>query len=212
MTSVRVARHSGFIETEADILAGVKALRRKCPAMRHAHDLAGDPPLRRRAAGFEGLARIIVAQQLSTASAAAIWKRVAERVRPLGEQLRGVTSFAGATILGDGYVALILDVVDLARRAGVLSDLAGYRHGGFVGQGAEGLPDGFGDFLAGEHRLEVAGPIADHEEGDLPAGAGGDDPASDGDRLADVVSELVDVGVCHRWRIVAPERRAVNAG
>src|SRR5687767_11451726 len=44
-----------IIETEADIRAGVKALRRKCATMRHVHDTAGDPPLRRRQAGFEGL-------------------------------------------------------------------------------------------------------------------------------------------------------------
>ena len=35
------------------------------------------PPLRKREPGFEGLARIIVSQQLSTASAAAIWARLA---------------------------------------------------------------------------------------------------------------------------------------
>ena len=57
------------------ISRGVKALRRACPIMRRVHDVAGDPPLRRSAGGFEGLARIIVAQQLSTASAGAIWGR-----------------------------------------------------------------------------------------------------------------------------------------
>jgi DNA-3-methyladenine glycosylase II len=71
-----------IIATEADILAGVKALRRKCPTMRHVHDTAGDPPLRRRSAGFEGLARIVVGQQLSIASAAAIWQRTAAACQP----------------------------------------------------------------------------------------------------------------------------------
>ncbi len=71
-----------IIETEADIRAGVKALRRKCATMRHVHDTAGDPPLRRRPAGFEGLARIIVGQQLSIASAAAIWRRAAAACQP----------------------------------------------------------------------------------------------------------------------------------
>ena len=37
------------------------------------------PPLRKREPGFEGLARIIVSQQLSTASAGAIWTRVTTR-------------------------------------------------------------------------------------------------------------------------------------
>ena len=70
------------IATEADIRDGVRALRRKCATMRHVHDTAGDPPLRRRPAGFEGLARVIVGQQLSVASAAAIWERTAAACQP----------------------------------------------------------------------------------------------------------------------------------
>jgi two-component system chemotaxis sensor kinase CheA len=41
-------------------------------------------------------------------------------VKPLGKQLKGVASFAGATIMGDGRVALILDVLGLAQGAGVV--------------------------------------------------------------------------------------------
>jgi DNA-3-methyladenine glycosylase II len=51
--------------------------------MRRAHDLAGDPPLRRFEPGFEGLARIITGQQVSVASAAAIWTRVFEGLHPV---------------------------------------------------------------------------------------------------------------------------------
>jgi DNA-3-methyladenine glycosylase II len=61
---------------------GVRALRRKCAIMRQVHDTAGHPPLRRRPAGFEGLARIIVGQQVSVASATAIWTRTAETCSP----------------------------------------------------------------------------------------------------------------------------------
>ncbi len=71
-----------IIEAETDIHEGVTALRRKCPVMRRVHDEAGHPPLRRREAGFEGLARIIVGQQLSVASAAAIWNRTHAAVQP----------------------------------------------------------------------------------------------------------------------------------
>jgi DNA-3-methyladenine glycosylase II len=71
-----------IIEAEADIRDGVRALRRKCAIMRAVHDVTGDPPLRRRPAGFEGLARIIVGQQLSVASAGAIWGRTIEACRP----------------------------------------------------------------------------------------------------------------------------------
>lgn len=44
-------------------------------------------------------------------------------VKPLGKQLKGVVSFAGATIMGDGRVALILDVMGLAQRANVVSEV-----------------------------------------------------------------------------------------
>lgn len=82
MAKLRTRKAAGFIETEADIANGVRALRRACPIMRRAHDVAGDPPLRRRPAGFEGLARIVVGQQLSVASAGAIWGRFAATVNP----------------------------------------------------------------------------------------------------------------------------------
>ncbi len=72
-----------IIETDDDVRTGVRALRRKCAIIRRAHDFAGDPPLRRREAGFEGLARIIVGQQLSVASATAIWTRFELALRPL---------------------------------------------------------------------------------------------------------------------------------
>jgi DNA-3-methyladenine glycosylase II len=70
------------ITGDADIRDGVRALRRKCAIMRHVHDTAGHPPLRLRLAGFEGLARIVVGQQLSVASATAIWERTAAACTP----------------------------------------------------------------------------------------------------------------------------------
>ena len=42
-------------------------------------------------------------------------------VKPLGKRLKGLSSYLGATIMGDGRVALILDVQGLARLAGILS-------------------------------------------------------------------------------------------
>ncbi|HET7108487.1 MAG TPA: chemotaxis protein CheA [Candidatus Acidoferrum sp.] len=41
-------------------------------------------------------------------------------VKPLNKQLKGIQAFAGATILGDGRVALILDVRGLAESAGLV--------------------------------------------------------------------------------------------
>jgi two-component system chemotaxis sensor kinase CheA len=43
-------------------------------------------------------------------------------VKPLAKLFKGLTTFAGATIMGDGKVALILDVMGLAQRANVVSE------------------------------------------------------------------------------------------
>ena len=45
-------------------------------------------------------------------------------VKPLGKQFKSINVFAGATIMGDGRVALILDVQGVAQRAGVVSRVA----------------------------------------------------------------------------------------
>jgi two-component system chemotaxis sensor kinase CheA len=42
-------------------------------------------------------------------------------VKPLGKQLKGLTIYAGATIMGDGRVALILDVLGIGQCSGVLA-------------------------------------------------------------------------------------------
>jgi two-component system, chemotaxis family, sensor kinase CheA len=47
-------------------------------------------------------------------------------VKPLSSQLKGTKVFAGATIMGDGKVALILDVVGLAQAANILSETREY--------------------------------------------------------------------------------------
>src|SRR5262249_46644797 len=43
-------------------------------------------------------------------------------VKPLGKQLKTVRTFAGSSIMGDGRVALILDVVGLAQHARLLTE------------------------------------------------------------------------------------------
>jgi two-component system chemotaxis sensor kinase CheA len=43
-------------------------------------------------------------------------------VKPLGKHLKATAVFAGATIMGDGLVALILDVLGLAQRAHVIAE------------------------------------------------------------------------------------------
>jgi two-component system chemotaxis sensor kinase CheA len=43
-------------------------------------------------------------------------------VKPLGKELKGLAVYAGATIMGDGRVALILDIIGIARRVGLLNE------------------------------------------------------------------------------------------
>jgi len=43
-------------------------------------------------------------------------------VKPLGKQLKGLSVYAGATIMGDGKVALILDVLGIGQRSEVLAE------------------------------------------------------------------------------------------
>ncbi|PAW85461.1 MAG: histidine kinase [Pedosphaera sp. Tous-C6FEB] len=43
-------------------------------------------------------------------------------VKPLGKQLKHLEAFAGATIMGDGQVALILDVMGLAQHAALVAE------------------------------------------------------------------------------------------
>lgn len=93
-------RHSGFIDSEDDIRRGVVSLRRRCKVMRRIHDAIGDPPLRRASAGFEGLARVVVAQQLSAQSAAAIWARVSAVIVPMSPA--ALTAATDQTLRGLG--------------------------------------------------------------------------------------------------------------
>lgn len=74
---------SSYIHTEADLDHAIANLVGADPRFATALALGGRPPLRRRADGFAGLASIIVAQQLSTASAKAIWERLTTALDPL---------------------------------------------------------------------------------------------------------------------------------
>jgi DNA-3-methyladenine glycosylase II len=79
----RTSKPSTRIETDDDVKAGIKSLRRRCDFIRAAHDATGHPPLRRRPGGFEGLVRIVNGQQLSVASANAIHARLEASLAPL---------------------------------------------------------------------------------------------------------------------------------
>jgi DNA-3-methyladenine glycosylase II len=73
---------SFFIHTEADLDHAIARLVDADPRLSIVLSRAGRPPLRRRPDGFAGLASIVVSQQLSTASARAIWARLNEAFAP----------------------------------------------------------------------------------------------------------------------------------
>jgi DNA-3-methyladenine glycosylase II len=74
---------SFYIHTEADLDTAIAALTACDPRWGAALAHAGRPALRRRPDGFAGLAQIVVSQQLSTASARAIWGRLEAALQPL---------------------------------------------------------------------------------------------------------------------------------
>ncbi len=123
----KIAPAHPILETEADIRTGALALRRRCAFMREVHDRVGDPPLRRHETGLEGLARVVVGQQLSMASAEAIWRRTFAMVVPFDAPTLLAAPEAGLRAAGlsagkvrtlravAGAVASGLDLTELAR-------------------------------------------------------------------------------------------------
>ncbi|MBB4304328.1 DNA-3-methyladenine glycosylase II [Rhodobium orientis] len=70
------------IETEADIAEGLSHIARTDPRLVPIIEAAGGVPLRRRHGGLDGLCEIVVAQQLSKASADAIFRRLEAALTP----------------------------------------------------------------------------------------------------------------------------------
>jgi DNA-3-methyladenine glycosylase II len=108
------------IHTEADLDQGLAALAQAEPRFAELVAQAGRPPLRRRPGGFAGLATTVVSQQLSTASAGAIWGRLAAAFDPVtpeaiigartdklkrvglsGPKIRALKEIARAIVRGD---------------------------------------------------------------------------------------------------------------
>jgi DNA-3-methyladenine glycosylase II len=75
-----------FLHHDGDFDVGLASVTEADVRLRELIELVGRPTLRRRPAGFPGLCAIICSQQLSTASAAAIWGRLAAAFDPLGPE------------------------------------------------------------------------------------------------------------------------------
>src|SRR5689334_3672056 len=73
------------LNSQADLEDAIRALVRQDPRLKPVLERAGMPALRRREPGFVGLAHIICGQQLSTASASAIWDRLSKAFDPFDQ-------------------------------------------------------------------------------------------------------------------------------
>src|SRR3954451_15428749 len=71
-----------LLNSQADLEQAIHRLVAQDPRLKPILARTGMPALRRREPGFAGLAAIVCGQQLSTASAAAIWARVQAAVDP----------------------------------------------------------------------------------------------------------------------------------
>lgn len=70
------------LNSQAELEQAIHALVARDPRLAAVFEVAGMPALRRREPGYAGLAAIVCGQQLSTASAAAIWGRVSAAFTP----------------------------------------------------------------------------------------------------------------------------------
>ena len=77
------------LNSQSDLEEAVHALVRQDARLKPIFELTGMPALRQREPGFSGLAAIVCGQQLSTASAAAIWARLAAAFDPFDHHAIG---------------------------------------------------------------------------------------------------------------------------
>jgi DNA-3-methyladenine glycosylase II len=168
------------IATDIDVRNGLAALLASDPRLVPIAGVAGPVPLRRRAADFEGLAQIVTGQQVSVASASAIFARLQALVTPLAAgQLNRVTDadLAGAGLSRPkirtlrAVTAACLDGLDLADLAEAPAEEAHQRLCTIKGIG-RWTADIFLLFCAGHPDIfpsgDLALQIAVHEALDLP--------------------------------------------
>ena len=102
------------LRTDRDLAQAVTALARQCAHMQKIHAQHGLPPLRDFKADFSGLAKIVVGQQLSIASANAIWSRVSAAIQPFeAERLFAMSDASLANLgLSGGKIRTLKAVAD----------------------------------------------------------------------------------------------------
>jgi DNA-3-methyladenine glycosylase II len=75
------------LNSQSDLEDAVHALVKQDPRLKPILELTGMPALRQREPGFAGLAGIVCGQQLSTASAGAIWARLTAAFDPFDHEI-----------------------------------------------------------------------------------------------------------------------------
>ncbi|MFB2550419.1 DNA-3-methyladenine glycosylase family protein [Ensifer soli] len=192
-----------IIATEGDIADGLAALLRLDPRLEPVFEAAGPVPLRRSPPGYAGLARIIVGQMVSRASAQAIWARLeavfgtidAETLAGLGEPdaARAGLSRAKARALRAAATACVEEEIDLDRICRVPEAVA---------RAELTALDGIGPWTAEVYLLTCAGHPDIFPAGDVALRRA----VQHGFRLADrpSVRDLASAaGVWAPWRSVA---------
>ncbi len=112
---------------------GLRKLIKACPAMAHIRRVAGLPAARHMPPGFATLLRIIVNQQVSTQSGAAIWKRLAETVSEITPDTIVALDEAGLKAVGFSRakarygLALSESILDGSLPLDALSQMSGDR-------------------------------------------------------------------------------------
>lgn len=96
-------------------------------------------------------------------------------VKPLGQHLKGLATYAGSTIMGDGTVSLILDVLGIAQQSHVLS-----------AHGTRSLIDNSGD-RGDQNMAGISWLIVDPQDGTRAA-----IPLSSVSRLEEIRSEAIE--------------------
>jgi len=88
------------LHTPDDVARALDLLARRDPVIAAVLAQTGVPAPRRRTPGFEGLSHIVVGQQVSTASASAIWERLKAAVEPFEPAV--LTDLSDETLRGAG--------------------------------------------------------------------------------------------------------------
>lgn len=76
-------------------------------------------------------------------------------VKPLGKLVKGLSCFAGATVMGDGRVALILDIVGLAQHANLIAASGASRTNSIDDAGSSAQNTAWLLFLVGGRRMAM---------------------------------------------------------